>query len=157
MDIHTKKKAIELAYHSSLGAKLYLPYVFIFLLLILIIVIYIEVFKNKSSRETLFLATETQQMALEVTSGFKNLSTYYPKKGNDFHGYFEINSTLPSSSSYRVINNQDIDITGQITVASSKSSNTIVNFFNNKGGSITLQYTNNNSLNYLTRVDIIIE
>ena len=120
MDIHTRKKAIEIAYTTSLGAKLYLPYAFCFILLVMVIFIYIEVFKNKENREPLFLAIEEQEMALEVNTGFINLLTYYPKTTNGFSGYFEIVTTTPASIKLKAINNENVDISTNVIISASR-------------------------------------
>ena len=159
MDAKKDKVAkIVYAYNKSLGTKKYLPIIFFVVAIVLIIPLYVEVFKSDNSiKETLFLATEDQQMALTVTNTFTNFLTYYPKKSGKITGNFSITTTLPTSLNLRVVNSSGIDITNGVTLATSKANPSIVYFSNSSGGAISLQYTNTSATNYITRVDVRID
>jgi len=153
-----KRAAIKYAYDKTQGAKKYLPYVICFLILVLIIPLYVEVYKPTKTSETLFLATEEQQMALEVsTVNFVDLVTYYPKVDGNISGTFEVTTTIPESLTFRVISKDGSNVTTSIEASDSKGIPTKIKFSNNQGGLLTVQYTNSSSDNFITRIDVIID
>lgn len=152
-----KRAAVKYAYEKTHKFLIYIPFVIFFVLLVLIIPLYIQTFKKQKTKDTLFLATEDQQMALEVNNSFVNLTTYYPKDNNSISGKFIVTTTVPGSLTFRVINKESKDITSGVEISGSKASPSIINFSNNIGGEVTIQYTNTNATNYITRIDIFID
>ena len=147
-------KLVDMQMNYHIGSKRFLPLVFFIILIIMIIPLYVLVFRSTKEKKNLFVALETEEIALIQTSDFTELTTFYPPDNEGFDGNFQIIAVSPTSINFRVINSQGNDITTRVDKASDKTSLSYVYFSNNLGGAITLQFTNSSATNYITRVDI---
>jgi hypothetical protein len=145
----------EIHYHNLITAKKFIPYVLIFFLLVLIIPLYVKVYKPTSTKTTLLLENEDQQLALSVSATFVDLINYYSQNSSNYNGSFEVTLNSPSHANFKVINSNGQDITKNVILSLNITSPSIINF-NNASGTITLQYTNSLATNYLTRIDVVV-
>lgn len=156
----TKKlAAVQYAYNSSQKSKRILIYVTLalfFIILLLIIGIYIKIFENNEFKDTLFLALEEQEIALEVSDSFVNLLTYYPKEDGHITGYFMITNTVPSADNFIVTDKNGNTVSTKLIKSIDRSKPSFLYFSSTTGGALTIKYTNTNSQNYLIRIDVVL-
>jgi len=145
------KDIINLNNSFHIGSKRFLPLVFLVIIVILLIPLYVNVFKDYPVNEILYLALEDEQMALNQTTVFRDLITYY--NNDNIYGYFKITTTFPNSIKFKVIDSDGKDITSNISLANDISKHSIVNFAKSNKN-LTLQYTNSSASNFLTRIEI---
>ena len=150
-------RVTEAMHNHFIGSKKYIPYVLVLIVIVLLVPVYIKSFSPTSTRKTLYLATESENMALTVSTTFVELITYYPQHSSNYSGFFEVTTTDPSNLTFQVINSKGENVTNGYSLASDISSPSTINFINSSGGSITLKYTNSLSTNYITRIDIVID
>lgn len=127
------------------------PIVILIILIVFIIPLYVNVFKEKITVSTLYTALEDQQVSLNVSTTFTDLITYYPLNSKD--GFFEVYCTVPGSTNFRVINGSNVDVTTGVTLASDKTTPSVIRYKNSS--SLTLQFTNSSTTNFLTKIDVI--